>query len=168
MTGSTEMAKIIGSLEKNVNWHIRPFQSADQVATQALISAGLAERWGTLDPSRNPDLHDIYASYTARGSAFFVVEENGQIIGAGGLIEEEPGVGRIVRVSVGAQWRKHGIGYAISQHLIAEGQRRGYHTLLVETNDDWHSALGLYHRLGFVPYAHYNGEVHLKKGVGER
>ncbi len=165
--GSIEMSRIIDSLENYVKWQIRPFQKADQAATQALILTGLAERWGALDPTRNPDLHDIYASYVAQGSAFIVVEDAGRIIGAGGLVEEEPGVGRIVRVSVSAGQRGRGIGRAISQHLIAEGRRRGCHTLLVETNDDWHSALQLYQSCGFVPYAHQNEEVHMKLQINE-
>ena len=165
--GSIEMSRIIDSLENYVKWQIRPFQPSDQAATQALILTGLAERWGALDPTRNPDLHDIYASYVAQGSAFFVVEDAGRIIGAGGLVEEEPGVGRIVRVSVSSGQRGRGIGRAISQHLIAEGRRRGCRTLLVETNDDWHSALQLYRSCGFVPYAHQNGEVHMKLQINE-
>lgn len=156
------MRKIIVSSNKFVNLHIRPFQSTDQAAGQTLILAGLAERWGTLDPALNPDLEDIYSSYVLRGNLFVVAEENGQIVGTGGLVQEEPGVGRIVRVSVSTQWRGRGLGRTISQRLIAAGQQRGYHTLLVETNDDWHSAIGLYQGIGFVPYARRNGELHMR------
>ncbi|MCB8989469.1 MAG: GNAT family N-acetyltransferase [Ardenticatenaceae bacterium] len=141
---------------------IRPFQPSDQSAVQALILTGLAERWGTLDPTLNPDLHDIHSSYIASGGAFFVIEEAGVIIGTGALIPEGPGVGRIVRVSVSAKQRGHGLGRAITEQLIAEGQRRGYHTLLVETNDDWYSALHLYQSCGFIPYDHRDGDVHMK------
>lgn len=146
-----------------VHWQIRPFTSSDQAATQALILAGLAERWGWLDPTCNPDLDDIEASYTTGGGCFLVVEdEKGAIIGAGGLRLEAPGIGRIVRVSVAVAQRGRGLGRAITQRLIAEGQTRGCHTLLVETNEEWYSAIHLYVACGFVPYARQGEEVHMR------
>ena len=152
-------------MNNEANWQIRPFHPLDQPAAQALILDGLVEHWGTLDPTLNPDLRDIYASYVASGGAFFVAEENGAIIATGALIPEGESVGRIVRVSVSVAQRGRGLGRAISQHLITEGQRRGYHTLLVETNDDWYSALHLYQSCGFMPYDHSDGEVHMKKVI---
>lgn len=145
-----------------VHWRIRPFIPSDQPATRLLILAGLAERWGWLDPTRNRDLDDIQARHVATGGVFVVVEQNGVIIGAGGLILEAPGVGRIVRVSVVALQRGCGIGRAITLHLLEEGRLRGCHTILVETNDDWHSAVRLYESCGFVPYSHQNGEIHMR------
>ena len=44
---------------------LHAFQPADQAAVKDLILADLAEHWGTLDPSKNPDLDDIAASYAA-------------------------------------------------------------------------------------------------------
>lgn len=40
---------------------IKPFESEDQEAVQSLILAGLAEHWGEIDPTLNPDLNDISA-----------------------------------------------------------------------------------------------------------
>jgi len=45
----------------------RRFEPKDQAAVQALILAGLRDRWGSLDPSLNRDLHDI-GSTTVRVS----------------------------------------------------------------------------------------------------
>ncbi len=42
---------------------IKPFESEDQEAVQSLILAGLAEHWGEIDPTLNPDLNDIGAYY---------------------------------------------------------------------------------------------------------
>ena len=38
---------------------IRPFQSEDQQQVRDLILTGLEEHWGSLDPSKNPDLENI-------------------------------------------------------------------------------------------------------------
>ena len=49
---------------------ISEFKPSDQAAVRRLILDGLAERWGVLDESLNPDLNDIAAAYagiTAKG-----------------------------------------------------------------------------------------------------
>jgi hypothetical protein len=38
---------------------ILPFQPENQSEVKNLISAGLAEHWGTLDSTRNPDLDNM-------------------------------------------------------------------------------------------------------------
>ncbi len=50
--------------------HLRPFCAADQDAAGALILLGLGEHFGDLDPSLNPDLHNITVSYLDCGQAF--------------------------------------------------------------------------------------------------
>ena len=49
---------------------VKPFQPEDQAAVKNLILAGLAEHWGELDLSKNPDLNDITSTYAS--GAFFV------------------------------------------------------------------------------------------------
>lgn len=146
----------------NETYRIRPFRPTDQSAAQQLILEGLQEHWGALDPTLNPDLNDIMSSYVQAGHAFFVVEEDGALIGTGGLLMEAPGVGRIVRVSISPAHRRRGLGRAISNHLIAEARRRGCRELLVETTDTWTTAIRLYETCGFTPYARRDGDVHMK------
>jgi GNAT superfamily N-acetyltransferase len=142
---------------------IRPFCPADQNAARQLILDGLREHWGELDPTLNQDLEDMMASYVAAGHAFFVAEEAGRLIGTGALVVEAPGIARIVRVSVHPQQRRRGLGRAISEHLIAEAQRRGCQEILVETTDTWTAAIRLYQECGFVIDDWRDGDVHLKR-----
>ena len=65
----------------NHNLEIRPFQPSDQAIAKQLILEGLAEHWGTLDPTLNPDLNDIAQSYTEGN--FIVALLDGHIIGTG-------------------------------------------------------------------------------------
>lgn len=156
--------------DKQVRWRIRPFRPADQTAAKALIQAGLAEHFGYLDPTANPDLDDINAAYAAAEDVFFIVELGEEIIGTGALQEEtavdpaspaQPPCGRIVRVSVAPAYRRRGIGRAITDYLIEVARQRRYRWLLVETNDDWRGAIRLYREAGFQSYAHCNGEIHM-------
>ncbi len=134
---------------------LRPFALSDQAHVHALILRGLTSRFGALDETLNPDLTDIWESYVAAGDTFLVAAFDGQIVGCGALIRENgsAAVGRIVRVSVESAMQGRGIGRNISQALIAAARQRGFTELLVETNEDWQSALHLYQSLGFQEYA---------------
>lgn len=140
---------------------LRPLRPADQPAARALILAGLAEHFGALDPTMNPDLDDLAASYVARGACFLVADDAGQIVGTGALTAEAPGVGRIVRMSVRRDRRRGGLGRALVAALLAEARVRGDAAVLVETNRDWHAAIGLYERCGFRKVARDAECVHL-------
>nr|NIW45215.1 hypothetical protein [Gammaproteobacteria bacterium] len=48
---------------QKLNLTIRPIAPGEQNDARDLILAGLAERWGKLDPGRNPDLNDILIQY---------------------------------------------------------------------------------------------------------
>ncbi len=146
---------------------VRPFERDDQEAVRNLILAGLGDHFDVLDPKFNPDLENIWESYVAPGDCFLVVEEIGRIIGSGALVWESAGVGRIVRMSVSAGRRRQGIGRLLVGKLLAEGSKRGYSTIVVETNDDWHGAIRLYWTCGFKPYDQRDGEIHMRLELGE-
>ena len=121
----------------------RPFSPSDQTAAKQLILAGLAEHWGTLDLSLNPDLNDIQTSYIDNGGAFIVVEAAGKLIGTGALLPEGEGAARIVRVSVDKDYRRVGLGREITDYLVALARQMGCAKLLVETTDTWEPAIRL-------------------------
>ena len=139
---------------------IRPFTAGDQDAARRLVLAGLGEHLGVIDETRNPDLDDIAAHYIRPGHLFVLAERDGRVVGTGALVEEGPGIGRLVRMSVDRAERGRGIGRALVRYLIEAARARGHRRLLVETNDDWHDAIGLYRACGFVEEARRDGEVH--------
>jgi GNAT superfamily N-acetyltransferase len=146
---------------------IRPFNRADQAATRRLILAGLGDHFGAIDETLNPDLDDIATSYLDSGGAFVVaVAGDGRIIGTGGLIEERPGVGRLVRMSVDRSRRGEGIGRSLVTHLCYLAKERGYSLVVCETNDDWEDAIALYRTCGFRDFGKWNEDIHFERPVG--
>jgi ribosomal protein S18 acetylase RimI-like enzyme len=139
---------------------IRPFTPADQDAARRLILGGLAEHFGRLDETLNPDLADIWANYVANGALFVVAEIAGVPVGTGALVPEGAG-GRLVRIAVAPTQRRRGLGRALVDHLVRAARARGWPRVLVETNHDWYDAIGLYQRYGFHEYARDAAEVHL-------
>jgi ribosomal protein S18 acetylase RimI-like enzyme len=144
---------------------IRPFVAGDQDAVRRLILDGLGEHFGVIDETRNPDLDDIMAYYGALTGDFVVVERAGQIIGTGALLPEEAATGRMVRVSVACAHRRMGIGQRIVAHLLARAHQCGWRRMLVETNNDWYDAIGLYLRCGFTEYARDDESVYLERAL---
>ncbi len=146
---------------------LRPFTPADQPTAKAIVLAGMTERWGKLDPTLNPDLNDIHASFIDAGDYFFVGEVDGQLVATGALTHEAEGVARIVRMSVLAGWQGCGFGRNITQFLIDHARKCGYREIVVETNADWTSAVRLYQTCGFIiekeAPGDYGNELHMRQ-----
>jgi ribosomal protein S18 acetylase RimI-like enzyme len=140
---------------------IRDFRPEDQPVVRALVLGGLGDHFGTIDETKNPDLDDIPTAYVAKGSKVIVAELGAEIVGAGTLIEEHPGIGRLVRMSVAKGQRGRGIGRNLVSYLLEEARRRGYRRVLVETTDDWQDAIGLYRACGFQTEGFRDGDIHM-------
>ena len=141
---------------------IRPFQPTDQVQARAIVLAGLGSRWGHIDYSLNPDLDDIQANYIDKGYHFFVAEVAGEMVGTCALTFDELRVGRIERMSVKAVWQRKGFARKLTNHLIQTARDCGCHTLNVETDTPWTSAVRLYQSCGFQLLFENDGETHMQ------
>lgn len=149
---------------------IRDFAPGDQHAAQALVQAGMKDRWGDdFDPSFNTDTDDIAATYTTGGSQFVVaVDSAGTVIGTGALMSENEGLspgtaaGRIVRMSVDAGHRRQGIAQAIVYDLLERARQANYQLVLVATDTPWTDAIELYKSCGFTYAGADDVETHLQ------
>lgn len=142
---------------------IEPFESKDQHAVRSLILAGLAEHWGEeVDPTLNPDLNDIAASY--RDATFLVARLDGRIVGCGAVVPRSDQTAEIVRMSVAPEFRRQGIGKEILARLCQEARKSGCGRIVLETTSTWHGVIRFYERFGFrVTHRRngpFGGEVH--------
>lgn len=136
----------------------RPFRPEDQAAVKALILAGLKEHWGTLDPTKNPDLNDI--AHTYANATFLVAWEGDRVIGSGALVPRENGTAEIVRMSVAADQRRKGVGRQILQKLCEQAKRNGYERIVLETTETWAEVIEFYQRFGFQITHYLDGDVY--------
>ncbi|MCB0078545.1 MAG: GNAT family N-acetyltransferase [Anaerolineales bacterium] len=132
---------------RDLRLRVRPFAPRDQAAAHRLILHGLGERWGAIDPSLNPDLNDIAASFHDGG--FWVAERAGALVGTAGWHRRAPKQAEIVRMAVATSHRRLGVGHALLQALLRDVRAHGISTVVLETNDDWHSAIAFYEANGF-------------------
>ena len=122
------------------------------------ILSGLVERWGTLDPSKNPDLDDIAISY-AKGT-FLVACVGENILGTGALLHVNVETAQIVRMSVAQDRRRQGLGRKILHGLLTHAQTQGYRRVILETTAIWSDAIAFYQKNGFRITSIHDGDVY--------
>lgn len=141
---------------------IGPFKIEDQKAVKKLVIAGLAEHFGRVDPTLNPDLNDISTSYA--DATFLVTWLDGRIIGTGALIPKSDQVAEIVRMSVASDMQRQGIGTRILERLCQEAIDLGFQQIILETTSTWYEVIEFYSRFGFRishrQEGNSGGEVH--------
>ncbi len=135
---------------------IKPFASEDQEAVHSLIVNGLAEHWGSIDPTLNPDLKDISTSYA--DATFLVAWFRGRIIATGALVPKSDQVAEIVRMSVAADMRRQGIATKILRRLCQEAQSLGFQRIILETTSTWDEVIEFYRQFGFHITHYQDGE----------
>ncbi len=126
---------------------ITPFAPADRAPRRDLVLAGLADRWGELDPTFNQDLDDPIAAHP--GVTIVMARLDAEVVGTGALAPQADGQAEIMRMSVARRHRRMGVGEAILDHLVATASRRGVRTLVLETSTAWSDAVDFYLRRGF-------------------
>ena len=157
---------------------IRPFERRDQAAAKALILEGLVEHWGALDPTLNPDLDDIAASYAA--GCFLTAWQNAspsvggseggegeRLVGTGAILpeivdDEAEGTARVARMSVARDCRRQGIGRALLDALCAAARDAGYRRLVLETTATWQGVIDFYQTYGFRALGVREGDMHFE------
>lgn len=156
---------------------LRIFRPEDQQQVQSLILNGLAQHWGTLDPTKNPDLENIAKSYA--GAVFLVAEHNSKIVGTGALIphfhrrgrppclpscsgNQDDDTAEIVRMSVARGMRRQGLGSQILQELCLRARKLGFRRIVLETTAAWQEVIAFYQRSGFVITHSRDGDVYFE------
>ncbi|MDP3449412.1 MAG: GNAT family N-acetyltransferase [Anaerolineaceae bacterium] len=140
------------------NITILPFQPADQAEVKQFVLTGLVEHWGFLDPTLNPDLNDIVASYA--DGVFLVAWQDDKIVGTGALLHRSDHSAEIVRMSVSTDLRRSGLGRAILQRLCDEAKDKGVQRLILETTETWQEVIAFYLNFGFHITHQQDGDVY--------
>lgn len=123
---------------------IQPITKGFEEEARELVLKGLEERFGFIDPAYNPDLKSILNSYSQEGAVFLVGIYDCQVICTGAISYEASGVGRVERMSVIKEYRRVGVAKIMMDCLEVWAKLEGYQQLVLETNNNWHSAVEFY------------------------
>lgn len=118
-------------------------------AARQLILDGLEERFGFLDHSFNPDLRNIIQNYSQDGDVFLISLRDNKVVCTGALTKEGATAGRIQRMSVKQSHRRSGLAESMLRKLEETARQLGYKALVLETNNEWHSAIDFYKKMGY-------------------
>lgn len=133
-----------------------------------IVLTGLKERFGSLDESLNQDLNEIVLNYICRGNHFLVGRINTKVICTGALIRKEVDTGRIVRMSVQKEYRRHGLAQKMLKELERRAQAKGFKRIVLETTNSWHDAISFYKKNEYKEFARNEYEVHMVKNLFSR
>ena len=134
---------------------LRDVQMGDEEAVRKLVAQVLHEFRLSADPAdTDADLRDIEVNYVQRGGVFRVLtDENGTIVGCGGLYPLENGEAEIRKMYFLPSARGKGYGRRLLGELLREAKVRGYRRVVLETASQLKEAIALYRSAGFQPSA---------------
>jgi putative acetyltransferase len=143
-------------LDRYQNYLIRDWQPDDRIAAAEVIKNALAEYGLGWEPDgADRDVIDIEQYYLDRGGEFWVIEDNGTIIGTSAyypyIVEENCDVKavEIRKMYLHSQVRGQGLGKYLLGQLERSIFDRGYREIRIETASVLVAAVKLYESSGY-------------------
>lgn len=100
----------------------------------------------------DPELDFMYHAYQAHRSAYFVIEEDGVVLGGAGiapLAGEDPKICELQKMYFLAQGRGRGLGQKMINHCLAYAKEQSFELCYLETLPYMKAAQKLYLKTGF-------------------
>jgi putative acetyltransferase len=149
-------------IDRYQNYLIRSWQPEDRLAAAEVIEKALAEYGLGWEPDgADRDVIDVEQYYLDRGGEFWVIEENGTIIGTSAyypcIFEAiQPGNSDEKAVEIRKMYLQSTVrGQGLGKYLLAQLERaifaRGYREIRIETASILIAAVKLYESSGYQP-----------------
>ncbi|RBQ08895.1 GNAT family N-acetyltransferase [Pedobacter miscanthi] len=133
---------------------IRKIEAADNKATAEMIRTILREfkidKPGTV--YTDPTTDDLSTLFEQPGSAYWIAEEDGEIIGGCGIYPTAglpDGCAELVKLYTSAASRGKGIGKLLMEKSIESAQHFGYNEVYLESFPELTTAIYMYEKAGF-------------------
>ena len=135
---------------------IRLISADDDVTVAALICSVMPEfgERGPGSPLHDAEVATMSAAYRAPRSAYFVVEDAGEVVGGAGVAPLAGGqfeVCELRKMYFLRAARGHGMGAVLLRHCMRVARGFGYQVCYLETLTGMDAARHLYERAGFRP-----------------
>lgn len=130
---------------------LRDGVAADAAALRALIFPVLESYGLRPDPQgTDADLDDVEGHYGAAGGRFWVLVQDGVVVGSCGLYPLGGSVVELRKMYLHSSLRGQGVGRRLLAHALAVAAADGYKTMRLETASALVEAIALYRRNGFT------------------
>lgn len=133
-----------------MNHTLRPFKKEDSKGVKELILAILAKEY-PFDRSAysDSDLDRINEVYGGSHDAFFIIEEDGDVVGTTGVKEETKDDALLRRLFVDLKHRKRGYGTELLNKAIEFCKAKNYKHIYFRCTDRMSDAMRLCQKSGF-------------------
>lgn len=134
---------------------LRPLAADDNSAIARVIRQVSAEYGLTADKGytvADPNLDELYQVYSQPGAAYWVVEQNGQVVGGGGVAPlgcSEPDICELQKMYFLPSVRGQGLAKKLALMALDHAREQGFKHCYLETTEFLREAIGLYEHLGF-------------------
>ncbi len=142
----------------------RPIQAKDNPPMAGIIREVMTE-FKTVGPGysiEDPEVDHLLETYSEPGHVYWVAEEEGRILGGGGiapLAGGAPGTCELRKMYFLPEARGRGLGKQLVEGLLKEARRLGYTQCYLETVARMQAANGLYQKFGFQLLDHPMGNT---------
>lgn len=136
------------------NISIRPVRVEDNQPIAVIIRRILTE-FGANKPGTvyfDPTTDHLFELFSIPGSAYFIAESDGKIVGGSGLYptpELPPGCCELVKLYLLPELRGRGLGLSLMEKCFQQAVSFGFTQMYLETMPELRIALGLYEKAGF-------------------
>ena len=133
---------------------IRPISAADNARVASIIRQVMTE-FGCVGSGfsiEDPEVDEMYSAYAGPGAAFFVIEQQGQVMGCGGFAALEGGAAdtcELKKMYFLSELRGLGMGRQLLDRCIEAARACGYRKMYLETVARMTAANHLYRKRGF-------------------
>lgn len=140
----------------------RPIEPKDQASLARLIRSVFEEYGAPLVNTvyDDPRTWHIYDTLQGANAAYWVVEENGEVVGGCGFFPTEglpDGYAELIKFYLSKLCRGKGYGSRLFSLTIDGAWKAGYNHLYIESFPEFADAVTMYRRHGFVPLPHRLG-----------
>lgn len=134
---------------------IRPIHALDNTVIASIIRRTLAE-FGANKPGTvyfDPTTDDLFSLFSVPGSAYFIAEVEGKIVGGSGLFPTKglpEGCCELVKLYLLPEMRGQGLGLMLMEKCFQKAIDLGFSEMYLETMPELRTAIGLYEKAGFT------------------
>jgi putative acetyltransferase len=135
--------------------YLRPIHAADNKQIAAIIRQILSE-FGANKPGTvffDPTTDDLFRLFSAPGSAYFIAEADGEIVGGSGIFPTPglpAGCCELVKLYLLPEMRGQGLGLLLMEKCFQKAIDFGFKKMYLETMPELRTAIGLYEKAGFT------------------
>lgn len=135
---------------------LRKLSAPDNAAIASVIRQVSAEYGLTADKGytvADPNLDELYTLYSQPGHAYWVVEQEGNVVGGGGIAPlqcSEPGICELQKMYFLPCARGQGMAKKLALMAMDFAREQGFTQCYLETTAFLKEAIALYEHLGFV------------------